>query len=442
MNLIMLPIITDLPTLRIHTNQVPPNPRELFLKNLGLTHDPFATPVAETELKNPPRFFSPEIAPTEDQQNKRYSTFAAYFISPHLSSLDQNQDPLTELRAPNHAFIFGAPGTGKTTLRLTLESATRTETNDTLIVTYYLGEYVRGPLKTEHHAERLAKELAIDFFVQVIERLDSVFRSPNADQMNIFKQQFSIGGQPLRRLARRFLDQRFPNAPDGLGSHLPLVGKFPSRFIPTTQATLDLVRDCLHTKPDQLKLQAGWSMLQTGLDAARAWGYKRVFILVDGVDTSQRGTTDMLDLIQPLIGQLGDWTDQNVFGKFFLPQELDRPLQVALKNLLPKQRFQGTIMWSKQALRDLLAQRFRSANSPYISFDQFADAPLSGNLDNLILDLADGSPREMLRVISALIDAHIANTFETQTPTPYFSQTDWDTMRKTLPELNTHPVPS
>jgi hypothetical protein len=168
------------------------------------------------------------------------------------------------------------------------------------------------------------------------------------------------------------------------------------------------------------------NLLQAGLLTARLWNFSQVIILVDNVDARQRVTQNMLALIEPLLMNLAELEKAAVYFKFFLPLEM-QPIVAARRQALdlPAGCFEAKMEWTDDSLRELLAQRFHAAGSHYVGFDALADEELQDQLDALITRAAMGSPRRMLRVISTLIDEHIASPHVT----PKFSAQDWDNTR-------------
>jgi hypothetical protein len=143
------------------------------------------------------------------------------------------------------------------------------------------------------------------------------------------------------------------------------------------------------------------------------WGFRRAFVLVDGVDNLFRENEKMVQLLWPLIDQFDLAFQKKLFFKLFLPLELRKDLNETIKSVLPDRLnyalFDATIHWTPNALRQLLIQRFRAAGSQVISnLDMLADDEFAGGLENLVITAAQGSPRRLLMIVSALIDEHIA----------------------------------
>lgn len=384
------------------------NPRLQFLRSIGLVNDPFATPVAEQELKIeeiPPRFYS-------------------YFTSPAFANLPQNQDILQTLRVANHAFIYGKPGSGKTTLRLTLESDCRTRLDHTLVVTYNLGEDVTQPLAPEQHWERLARTFAIDLFIQIVEQFDPTRSEATPQQIVTMRQIMDLSKCQLQRVVQRILESPHPDSLAGLGAYWNLANRPAVRYVPSSKRLLDLLKAARPEFPCPSPPD-GINLVHTGLEIAKQWEFAKILVLVDGVDARKRTEKWMLALIEPLVQSLEHWSERGVFFKFFLPAELQNPVQEYLANL-HLEYIRDRITWDKDSLSNLLRERFRVAGSRKVGFDALAGEGLEGKLDELILESAEGSPRRLLQIISALIDTHIARAPEQEK----FTFLDWETMRQ------------
>jgi Ni2+-binding GTPase involved in maturation of urease and hydrogenase len=383
--------------------------RKIYLeKTLGLSHDPFAAPVAEQELNltgQPTHFFD-------------------YYVDP----LATDAPPLLEaLRESRNAFIFGPPGSGKTTLRYTLESECRVLSDRTLVVACELSDDLSHALSPDEHWRRLADELAVDLFIQIVERFNALDTSPTEAQRAAWRGQMArIWRAKLSPIVEEILD---PQETDiGLESLWPDLGRPAIRYFASSPQLRELLLACQPINESTLhNHEAGADLFSTGLQAAQSWGFRRVFVLVDGVDARQRTPEGMYALIEPLVAALEGWQAQDVFFKFFLPTELEETIQKRLGQPvkhLPRSPFRAIIRWNESALKQLLGQRFRAAEGWYSGFDDLADAGLAGQLDGLIARTADGSPRRLLQVASRLIDAHA----ECDPSQLLIDAGDWNTM--------------
>ena len=368
--------------------------RLTFLNSIGLNHDPFATPVAEQEASS-----------VDD-----IPTLYSYYLHPKLTSIGDliiTEKALRQME--KNLFIYGEPGDGKTTSRLVLEAECRTQIEKTLAVTYLLGEDIERPLTLEEHGARLAKAIAIDLFIQVIEQFNPADQPVNNKRIEVLKKQVALGGRHIQRLTRLILDNNIPNARAGLGAYWRNVGICPVQYVPKTDAIVELLQKCLEKSREKEHL-TGWDLVAQGLYAARLWGFKRILVMVDGVDTRQRTPKAMGQLLEPLFEKLAGLTAQDVYFRFFLPLEIKKPVERILRKHKRLQNYKYIpimIKWQEDSLRRLLVQRFFAAGSHIDGLDVLAERNL--NIDEKLVSAANGSPRRLLQLVSDLIDVYVTH---------------------------------
>lgn len=379
--------------------------RLAYLKSIGLDHDPFATPVAEQETSS-----------VED-----IPVFYSYYLQPTFFSGNKEVSEKDLRQAEKNFFIYGEPGDGKTTLRLAVEAECRTRLEKTLVVSYLLGEDIKEPLTLEELGDRLAKAIAVDLFIQIIEQYDLFETPPSIKLIDVLCKQIALGGRHVSRLMRLILDNTIPNARAGIGAYWPAIGKAAVKYVPKTETVVDLLHKCLDEPAERSSL-TGWDLVQQGIHTARLWGFKRILIMVDGVDTRHRTVKEMLALIKPLFEKLPGLAAQDIYFRFFLPTELQTMVErgLGIRRLSNYLYTPIIIKWRENALRRLLAQRFFVAGSHLQGFEALAERNL--DIDNKLVTAAKGSPRRLLRLASDLVDIHIASASgETR-----ISQSDWD----------------
>lgn len=402
-------------------NTSPPSPRSAatahhtsrqvyLLETLKLSHDPFATPVAEQEL----------------HRRGQSTHFFSYYTDPAPAAAGWPlRDALQESRS---AFVFGPPGSGKTTLRYTLEADCRAQSRRTLVVSYELSHHIPKPLTPDEHWRQLAEELAVDLFIQVIEQFNALNTPPTEAQRHAWRDQMARVWPRLQRVARLILDET--DLKGGLESFWRMLGRPAISYIEPSTQLRELLHSCLPLDNAEItRPETGEEALLTGLHAARLWGFRQMFVLVDGVDASHRDTEYMVALVEPLLKTLASWHSQSIFFKFFLPVELQEAMPARLGaplGRLPFSPFETIMTWSDDALQQLLAQRFRSAGSYRTGFDELADTRLAGQLDGALVQAASGSPRRLLQVVNSLIDAHAGRDPRQL----QIEQNDWNQMRK------------
>lgn len=406
--------------LRGWTLMPPENPRQVYLlQTLKLSHDPFANPVAEQEIncsEQKPHFFD-------------------YYTDPQHPKFDQ---PVSQaLRQARNGLIFGEPGSGKTTLRYTLEAECRAVPDRTLVVTYELSHSLAQLPQANEHWRNLAQELAIDLFIQIIEQLDT-FDVPTSEQKQHLQRQIALVWPRLHRVVAQILNEDLPDPENGLAGLWWSLRRPAIRYVHPSPKIYKLLREC---SPDQTKIadlqiiaqtaastySSGKAMLEGGLAAAKAWGFKQIFALVDGVDILERKVESMLALIAPLLDHLAQWQAEGLFFYFFLTSDMQDLLQKFYGEKLDHLPFPPRlhiIEWNESMLEALLQQRFRAAHSHTPGFNALAASDLAGKLEDFLIQGAQKSPRRLLRLVNSLIDAHAQNASDH----PLFTAKDWHDM--------------
>lgn len=415
----------------------PENPRQIYLlQTLKLSHDPFANPVAEQEIR--------QDIPSQQEKNTeaagertKESYFFNYYVDPQNSSSDL---PIPQaLRQARNGLIYGEPGSGKTTLRYTLEAECRTVPDRTLVVTYELSDFVVQSLTADEHWRNLAQELAVDLFIQVIEQLDT-FDTPTTTQKQHFQKQMALAWPRLHRVAAQILNEDLPDTENGLARLWGSLRRPAIRYVHPSSKIYNLLHECLPVQTKTVHPQevtraaasaysSGLASLEGGLAAAKAWGFKRIFTLIDGVDAHEREVESMMALVTPLLDHLAHWQAENLFFYFFLTADMQDRLQELyagrLRNL-PYPPLYHLLEWDERRLEALLQQRFRAAHSRTPGFNALGASDLADKLGEYLIQAAQKSPRRLLRLVSSLIDAH-ARTASDQ---PLFTIKDWRDMRK------------
>jgi len=403
------------------------NPRQIYLfKTLGLSHDPFDGPVAEQELHH------------IDKE--------PYFFSYYTDLKDPNSsEPLVQvLRKACTGLIFGRPGSGKTTLRYTLEADCRSVYyNRTLIVNYELSHKMVRLATAEELWLKMAQELAIDLFIQVIEQLDT-FETPTELQKQHLRSQMALVWPRLRRTVGLILEDDFSDRKNGLASLWPRLNRPAVRHINPSSKIKDLIKDCLpkETKtPEKVEkvistslssqefINSGQALVEAGIAAAKAWGFEQIFVLVDGIDAYERDVDTMLALISPLLTHLEYWQLRDLFFYFFLTIDVQQPLMKLYGETLhqlPSPLFSYTIEWNKSMLTQLLQRRLQAAGSHITSFNALAEDDFEDDLEDRLIKAAGNSPRQLLNLVSALIDAHAQHAPKK----PLITTEDWRQMQQ------------
>lgn len=404
------------------------NPRLVYLTEvLGLSYDPFAAPVAEQELKR--------------AEGKPY--FFSYYTNPLNPVFDK---PLVEtLREKRCGLIFGRPGSGKTTLRYTLEAECRSVYDRTLVVSYEPGDRKQFPRTADAHWRQIAEELAIDLFIQVVELLDT-FGTPTPEQKKLLQLQMALvwkKRQLARTVALLVADDFADNYQDNDASQLwPRLNRTSVQHINRSAKIVKLLKEIAPAAEDRTGNHPGDELLQAGLAAANAWGFERVFLLIDGIDAYQRDTSEMLSIIQPLLDNFGYWQSRQLYFYLFLTEELEPFLENSYCDELNNKGLTFppiclTLKWDEETLTQLLQRRLQAAGSRLPSFDALTGDDFPYSLDASLVEASQHSPRRLLKIVSALIDAHAQNEAHALFITPQ----DWQRMQESW-HNGSPPLPS
>jgi hypothetical protein len=381
--------------------------RASFLAALSLSRDPFAWASAEQELQA-----SIYGAEPERLQSELIPIFFEYFTPPPIP-IPEGRTLLGVLRDPGPACIYGERGSGKTMLRLALEAYIRLFPENTLVISH--------PLR-EDDPQILARDLAIDLFIQLMEQERwSAFLSPETKVPLLHA--LLPAAPAIARVIARFLRDPSPEHPMGDALRWPALGRpvvRPLRLSPEARSFLEALR---------LDPEAGLPLPpdpEIGFEAARIAGFQRVLILIDDVDFGDRTPEAMEVRLQPLLERLPAWHRSGIDLKLFLPVSIrDR----IAGRITVRPYLEAILEWDEEALRRLLIQRFQAAGSRRIGLEDRAEPGLREHLDALILRSARGSPRRLLQIVSALLDAHLARDPQDS----LLRSEDWERMRRDWP---------
>jgi len=342
-------------------------------------------------------------------------------------------------------FIFGPPGSGKTAYRRMLERRFRPQNrNSPILVANYFD--LNSPRRAESERDgdalhwRMLQRAALlalvrDLFVDP-EPFFALFLPSRAQLAAYFQELFSPA-QPLA-LANwlRGYEQEYPALADALEAQ---DAQYAAR-LPKQWQLLDALR-----APSALELPADEIERVRALTAlVKRCGLKQVCLFVDGVDKSveQGNPQNALALVLPLCHSLQTLDEMQLAVHFFLPQELAAPL---LAHGVRYDRYKRyDLNWTDEQLTELLRQRLESVSDGKISsLGQLAEEhlpnaksqepvlssepakeknkenaessakpqgrspePLSQRLDREVVMHAHGSPRQLIRLASALFDAY------------------------------------
>jgi hypothetical protein len=138
-------------------------------------------------------------------------------------------------------------------------------------------------------------------------------------------------------------------------------------------------------------------------------GFRRVYVLVDGLDEPGPFANDLDLAVQSIIGMLTDLPLMEVPlapFKWFLPLEM-RPRIMAYPGLREDRLRLRDMVWEPQYLTNLLESRLlHFSNQTWMSLGQLSDDSLRPIIDADIVQRAGGNPRRLLRLATDLLEAH------------------------------------
>lgn len=420
------------PTHDLDTTLPPDSPRKQFLRHMGFKWDVFAQPNAEQEYSFAERDDLRVLAPQVDDF-PRVSP-RAYYVDP-LYDNTQHGSVFYTLRAPGHALVYGAPGAGKSTLRLAVEAHARAFPDETLVVTYEPGRAVEEEVAhavavtpasavdavavaQDAHLRLLTAALAVDVFIQIVEQFYRRHETPTEAQNVALRRLMATGGPRLRRVLRRLIGGDDRPAGEEAGDERAfediawLWRRLDRPVVQPVTLTAQLrawLRALDRAAPGEtVGDAAGATLWQEALDTARQWGFRRVFILLDGLDTYWRRPEDMLVLLDPLLRLMPGLAEQDVSLKCFLPEELQTDVAAALEQAGAAEVRIIRLDWTPARLLDLLLARYRAGHARLVGLSHLVAPELCADIDDRLLAAAQGSPRRLLLIMRELIDAHVA----------------------------------
>ncbi|MBL8152798.1 MAG: winged helix-turn-helix transcriptional regulator [Anaerolineae bacterium] len=178
--------------------------------------------------------------------------------------------------------------------------------------------------------------------------------------------------------------------------------------LPFVQVLLRLV----DTRADAMELEsvAANELLRNFAELMVEAGFKRVYILVDGLDEPGPFASDLGLAVQSIIMMLVDLPLMEVSlapFKWFLPLEM-RDRIMAHPGVRKDRLRLRDMVWEPQYLTDLLQSRLRYfSDQKRMSLGQLSDDSLRSIIDADIVQRAGGNPRRLLELATNLLEAHV-----------------------------------
>lgn len=377
------PIDVGINRAHVPDKALPWDERQRFIRRqLGLTHDPFLHYVAEQELEY-----------EADQ-------FFVYYVD---AGSDRTVNVLDVLKQPNHGVVLAPAGGGKTTLRFNLVRRLHRSAPHILPVVCELSELRSFSLKRAR--ELINRELAKDLLIALLDRFEplaSTTLEPESPLACILGD--LLHNSTYHRVLERIVQMADSQASVPLNSFWEDLGR--AGLPPVSWVSPELG----HFSRALLKLQKRLpaQVVEANMaEAVNSLGFTHVFLLVDGIDASERSVHQMAHMLELLVEAALAYPVPFLF-KLFAPLELSSALhsvQAALTASAPVDGIE--LQWTEPRLSEALLQRLRAAGSGLDNDIALFDYQDAQQIQAEIAQAAGGSPRRLYQLISHVIDAHI-----------------------------------
>ncbi len=362
-----------------------------LLGTLRLEHDPFCAPTAELEL----------------QINPADSPFFSYFIDPpyRLTGTQVRRPLLDHLKAPQPSCVYGQAGTGKTAVKTMLEAECRALPEKTLVLSLGLGKGEPVQLDERLLWQRLTEALAIDLFVQVIEQFDRLQKVLTPKMVQSLSHFWQTQIPQFRRTVKRELLRAEGETAD-ISTWWRVWDRPVIRYTPLTAGRKKFIEAILETVAEQQGSGNGRSQFQEGLKLAQKCRYERLYLLIDVPGGTRPNELDIAELLHFLF----DLTDFSlpIYYKLFFPQSFQPDAEyVFVEENMTLELFTAVLNWNQpEPFQKLIEQRFRTAEVWIRNLNTIIETAVVAEINKLLQQEANQSPRFLLQTISRLIDSH------------------------------------
>ena len=329
-----------------------------------------------------------------------------YFVPPPFFS-----SVLGDPANPRPVAVFAPRGTGKTAQRLSVEAASRRE-RDFLCITYdEFGIRSKAHLKEidlSHHLTQLTIRLTVAILAHLEQNDQSI--------TSLSKHQRQVVLHCSRTFLGNLTQQQYATALSSVKSLLDKGAETWEKYggVVATVISGLLQKVGLEDLTIPSELRASFEredsllyLFQQLLKVVQALGYKSTYVLVDRVDelgqTSQDGQASWR-LVQDMLVDLPFLESDGVGFKFFLWDQV-RGLFLD-EGGRPDRVLTHELRWTAEDLRMILRRRLAAYSGGAIEniSDLLADDARNVDLETLVIYLAAGSPRNMVRMCKTIAD--------------------------------------
>lgn len=381
--------------------------RSTLISTMGLAYDPFSHAFSEGD-------------PAPD--------FQSIFVDPTPSLLDK-------LQRRGHLVILADYGLGKTATRLALEYVLRSARAQPpcLCVTYTpsledLAHHGADDL-LEHMLRDMAAAAAIDLVVQFIERLDDLPRMLSAEQSAALARQARALPQQVQKRFQQVAREAHHDGALWRGDRAVSGIRPVVRHVATTRRWR-LAVEVIAAAASGQRVPQPWDR---SLADARTLGFGEVVLLVDAIDEQQIDPAVQTELIAPLLAHAPALEERQVSMKCFMPApepSIARSMSTFMNTLTSSIEIATIERGTQDDLLSIVHERLEAASaSPtsYPTLDWFKRDDIAESLEVKLAQLADGSPRRMMELVSAFLDYHSEHGFlhVQERGRPWITRAEW-----------------
>jgi hypothetical protein len=350
-----------------------------FYENLGFENHPFAKTNADEE---------PHLE--------------KYFVPPPFFDA-----VLGDPKTPNASVVLAPRGGGKTALRRMVEDLGRDK--KILAVTYDRFEFTSQDnfetIGLQYHLRNIIIRILISYlsylseYPDVLKNLDK--QKKKALSLFIHSYIGDMTGNSLQELLNNLksLPEKFR---DFWNQHVGVLESVINFLL--KQYGLETL-DLPDIKQEEKKLSSTYKyQLELLREFVNPLGFQSIYVLIDKVDeTEQTGNNPSAtyQLIGPMIRDLDLLGLQGYGFKFFLWDKVEPYYK---ENARPDRVHQYQLSWKRESLQAVLSARLSAfSNGKISSFESIMEEKPQFNIDALISVLANGSPRNLIRLCEKIL---------------------------------------
>lgn len=346
-----------------------------LLRNLGFNRDPFATTNADEE-----------------------ELFEDYFIEPPFFKAVYG-----EIKNPKSVIVYAPRGGGKTALKRRIELSARTDAF--LCVTYNsfpLSGIKLSDVDQDYHLRNITRNLLVGVL--------SAATSSGIEVLSVTEKHFLylLTKEHLSKLSTAELKDAIASVKNLSDKAKDVWNKLTG---PVSAGLLALSIKFGFKAPEVAKFESEQGQAGSYHEQilflnkiAPKFGFLSVYVLVDKIDeTPLTGkATTSLAFVTPLLTDLSILETKGLAIKFFF---WDRIEDGAREVSRPDRIKSHTLQWSSQQLRSMLSRRLEAHSDKKVtSLASMMHSERQAAVDELVVNLSGGSPRNIIRICKAIFD--------------------------------------